>query len=110
MKKDYRIYLKDILEAIEKIEEFIQDLNYKNFCQDDKTSSAVIRKLEIIGEASKNIPPKIRDKFAEIPWKEMAGMRDRLIHFYMGVDYELIWDAIKVKIPSIKKILKKFLD
>ena len=107
MKKDCRIYLKDILEAIEKIEEFVQGMTLTEFRKDDKTSSAVIRKFEIIGEASKHIPVEVRKNFSEIPWKEMAGMRDRLIHFYMGVDYELVWDTIDSKLPPIKNILAK---
>lgn len=73
--------------------------------EDDKTSSAVIRKLEIIGEAVKNIPDEIKKKNTEIPWKEMAGMRDKLIHVYFGVDYNLVWQTIKNRLPNIKKQL-----
>ncbi|MHA1868169.1 MAG: HepT-like ribonuclease domain-containing protein [Candidatus Heimdallarchaeaceae archaeon] len=79
MKRDYRLFLKDIIEAIESIEEFVEGINFKEFISDDKTASVVIRKFEVIGEATKNIPNSIRQKKANIPWSQMSGMRDRLI-------------------------------
>lgn len=66
---------------------------------DDKSSSAIIRKFEIIGEATKNLPENLKEEHPEIPWKSMAGMRDRLIHAYFGIDYKLVWEAIKIEIP-----------
>ncbi len=110
MRRDYNLYLKDILNAFESIEEFVSGVDFEEFRTDDKTSSAVIRKFEIIGEASKYISEEIRTKYPEIPWKEMAGMRDRLIHFYFGVDYKLIWETIKKRIPQIKPLVKNVLD
>lgn len=79
--RDYRLYLQDILAAIERIEEFMQDMDLEAFKADDKTVSAVIRKLEIIGEAAKGIPAEIRSSYLRIPWREMSGMCDKLIHF-----------------------------
>ena len=73
--------------------------------KDDKTSSAVIRKLEIIGEAAKHVPDDIRKLYPSIPWKSIAGMRDKLIHAYFGIDRELVWDVITTKLPSMKKVL-----
>lgn len=84
--RDYKLYIKDIIEAIESIEKFIKDMNFEDFISDDKTTSAVIRKLEIIGEATKAIPDQIKDSYPQIPWKAMAGMRDKLIHFYFGIE------------------------
>jgi uncharacterized protein with HEPN domain len=107
--RDYTIYLKDILEAMESIEKFVENMNLDSFKEDDKTSSAVIRKFEIIGEAAKNVNEEIRDKYPEIPWKEMAGMRDKLIHFYFGIKYELVWRTIKDVIPCIKTIIQKII-
>jgi uncharacterized protein with HEPN domain len=111
MKRDYKLYLKDILEAMESVEKFVQGMDFERFKKDDKTVSAVVRKFEIIGEATKQIPDKIRQDYPGIPWKEMAGMRDRLIHFYFGVDYKLVWETIKKRlpkiIPQIGQILKK---
>lgn len=88
--RDAKLFLTDIMQAIDAIEGFVQGLDRDQFEQDDKTVSAVIRKLEIVGEAAKVIPEEIREKYSQIPWKEMAGMRDKLIHFYFGVDYGLV--------------------
>ncbi|OGW19624.1 MAG: hypothetical protein A2077_02700, partial [Nitrospirae bacterium GWC2_46_6] len=88
------LYLKDILEAMEAIEKFVRGVDLETFKKDDMRSSAVIRKFEIIGEATKNIPEDIKQKYHQVPWKDMAGMRDRLIHFYFGVKYDLVWNAI----------------
>ena len=110
MLEKFAVYLKDINESIESIENFIEEMTQEQFEDDDKTSSAVIRKLEIIGEASKYIPKVIRNKYTEIPWKEMAGMRDKLIHAYSKVDFKLVWMTIKHRIPEIKPLLKKILD
>ena len=110
MKRDYQLFLKDIIAAMESIEEFIGDMTLEELKADEKTSSAVIRKFEIVGEASKHIPLKIRDKYKDIKWKSMAGMRDRLIHAYFGIDYNLVWSAIKTEIPNLKLKLKKILS
>lgn len=107
MKRDVALYLKDILEAMDAIENFVSDMTLEEFKTDDKTSSAVIRKFEIIGEATKNIPEIIKQKYSNIPWKEMVGFRDKLIHFYFGIKYEIVWNTIKVKIPELKHRLKE---
>lgn len=104
--RNHKIYLMDILSAIDSIENFVKDMDFKEFCADDKTSSAVIRKLEIIGEATKNIPDNIQKQYSNIPWREMAGMRDKLIHFYFGVDYKLVWTTIKKRLPEVKTKIK----
>ncbi|MCE7747216.1 MAG: DUF86 domain-containing protein [Candidatus Heimdallarchaeota archaeon] len=101
MIRDHTIFLKDILVAIDAIADFIGDMDFESFKDDDKTSSAVIRKLEIIGEAIKNIPDEIKVKHFNVPWKDIAGMRDRLIHAYFGVDYKLVWETIKTKLSSL---------
>ncbi|MBL8092087.1 MAG: DUF86 domain-containing protein [Anaerolineales bacterium] len=101
--------MKDILAAIESIESFIAGMNLDTFQIDDKTNSAVMRKLEIIGEAVKQIPDEMRQEYSQIPWKEMAGMRDKLIHFYFGVDYDLVWKAITERLPNIKQDIEKMM-
>lgn len=103
--RNHSLYLKDILTAITSIEEFVKGMDFDEFRKDDKTSSAVIRKFEIIGEATKKIPESLKKKYPEIPWKEMAGMRDKLIHFYFGIDYKLVWQTIKHRIPQIKPFI-----
>jgi len=107
--RDYKLYIKDILEAIESIEKFVKGMSFDKFIKDDKTSSAVVRKFEIIGEATKWVSNEIKQKYPQIPWKEMAGMRDRLIHLYFGVDYKLVWETIKKRIPTIKPLMKEIL-
>lgn len=110
MKRNYSLFIKDILEAIEKIEEFVNSMDYEDFINDDKTASAVVRKLEIIGEASKNVPNSIRQKYETLPWKDMARMRDKISHAYFGVDYEIVWEVIKEKLPELKSIFHQILD
>ena len=107
--RDYRLYVKDIMDSAEAIERFVEDMDFEQFKADDKTTSAVIRKFEIVGEAAKHVPDAMRDKYPTVPWKEMAGMRDKLIHFYMGVKYELVWQTIKDVIPQIKPALRQMI-
>lgn len=108
--RNSRLYIQDILESMNDILLFIENLDKEAFIKDKKTSSAVIMKLEVIGEACKSVPHNIKDAYQDIPWKEMAGMRDRLIHAYFGVDLNLVWQtASKVLpdlIPKIDNILK----
>ncbi len=104
------IYLKDINNAIESIKKFIQGMNFEQFKSDDKTSSAVIRKFEIIGEATKNIPNDIQEKFPQIPWKDIAGMRDKLIHAYSEVDLTLVWKTIHKRLPELKSFISDMLE
>ena len=110
MKRDNKLFIKDILEAMESIEKFVGKMSLDELKEDEKTSSAVIRKFEVIGEAVKYMPDKVKEKYKDIQWKSMAGMRDRLIHAYFGIDYNLVWSAIKTEIPKLKPKLKKILS
>ena len=104
------IYLKDIKMAIISIEKFIEGLDFNQFKDDDKTSSAVIRKFEIIGEATKNIPEDLRKQYPQIPWKDITGMRDKLIHAYSEVDLKLVWTTIHQRLPKLKSIVDKLIE
>jgi len=102
---DYIDYLNDILDSINLALDFTKNTSYEDFIQDKKTVLAVIRCLEVVGEASKKIVPEIRNKFQNIPWKRMTGMRDKLIHDYFGVDLEKIWLTIKNDLPEVQSCI-----
>jgi uncharacterized protein with HEPN domain len=110
LKRDPRLYLDDILAAIEKIENYVKGLTFKEFSEDSKTVDAIVRNFEIIGEATKRIPLETKEKYPQIPWKMMAGTRDKLIHEYFGVNLQVMWKAVKEDIPPLKRSIKQLLQ
>ncbi len=109
MKREIGDYIEDIIQAMNAAEEFIRGMDYNEFIKDTKTIYAVIRAMEIIGEAAKNIPEEIREKYPEIPWRQMSGMRDKVINEYFGVRLERVWEVIKKDIPNLKPLFEKIL-
>ncbi|HMW07198.1 MAG TPA: DUF86 domain-containing protein [Leptospiraceae bacterium] len=109
MKRIFLDSLQDILDSINDIESFTQSIDFEKFLLNRLVQNAVVRSLEIIGEASKNIPDETKEKYADVPWRRIAGMRDKLIHNYFGVDYEMVWEVAKNKIielrPSILQMI-----
>jgi uncharacterized protein with HEPN domain len=103
-------FLGDIQEAIELIVTYTNGLTYKKFLDDRKTQDAVVRNFEIIGEAAKNISAALKAKYPEIPWKKISGLRDKLIHFYFGIDYKIVWNIVRKELPIIVKQVKNILD
>lgn len=105
--RSIELFLSDIKESIDKIEEYVQKMSFNDFEKDSKTVDAVVRNIEIIGEAAKNIPSEIRLKHVEIPWKEIVGSRSKAIHEYFGIDLEILWKTVIEDIPRLKKQIKK---
>lgn len=108
--KNVEPYLKHILIECKFLKEKSAGLKYKEFDSDLVLKKAFVRSLEVIGEAVKNIPLKFRNKYPSIPWKEISGMRDRLIHEYFGVNYKIVWKTVKKEIPELEKMIKEILE
>ena len=109
MPRDYKVYLEDILHAIAKVREYTAGFSQGDFARDGKTFDAVIRNLEVIGEAVKAVPEAIRSQHPEADWKKMAGLRDLLIHRYFGINVEIVWDIIQNKLPALEEQIRRFL-
>jgi uncharacterized protein with HEPN domain len=106
MPRDYLVYLEDICQAIEKIKSYAAGQSKEAFAQDSKTVDAVVRNLEIIGEAVKKVPKEVRLRHSAVEWKKVSGLRDILIHEYYGVDIEIIWDIVINKLPTLHETVK----
>jgi uncharacterized protein with HEPN domain len=109
MPRDYKVSLDDVLEAVERIESYTSGMDKAQFQADRKTIDAVVRNLEIIGEAVKNVPPEVRALSPSVPWSKIAGMRDILIHVYFNIDTDIVWDVVQTKLADLKATAESLL-
>lgn len=105
MQRELNAYFEDTLTAIEKIERYTKGMSKEEFGKDEMIIDAVVRNLEIIGEAVKKIPDDVRAEYDEIPWRKIAGLRDILIHEYFGININIIWDVVENKLSPLKKVM-----
>jgi len=110
IKREFILYLEDMVQSMERIEEYLGDLDFKKFKMTYIVVDAVIRNFEIIGEASTKIPTNIQEKYPEIPWRKMYGLRNLITHEYFGIDYEMIWEIATKNLPQNRKDLQKIVE
>ena len=108
--KDNLVYLRHIFDAISQVEEYLTKIGYEEFTKNRMIQDAVIREIEIMGEATKRLTEEIKEIYSDIPWKKIAGTRDKLIHDYFGVDIDAVWDTASKDLPDLKKQIKEIID
>jgi uncharacterized protein with HEPN domain len=110
MRRDYKVFLQDVLDAIANVAEFVGAMTLDEFKSDKKTLHAVVRNLEVIGEAVKGVPSEVRQRHPRVPWQRIAGLRDILIHHYFEIDVDIVWDIVQTKLPELRQLLQTILS
>jgi len=110
MSRNEIMYLQDIAQSCEKVFRYTQGLSQADLIREEKTYDAVVRNLEIVGEAAKHIPDELRKQLPNIEWRKVAGLRDMLAHAYFGIDDDILWDVIQNKVPQLSKAINEFLN
>jgi uncharacterized protein with HEPN domain len=109
MLRDYRLYLDDIQASVEKILKFTQGLSFDEFSADNKTFDAVVLNLQIIGEATKHIPDSVKEKYPDVDWRRIAGLRDVIAHGYFGLNEHILWDLVQNRVPQLQEQVRHIL-
>ena len=109
MSRDYRLYLDDIQASVEKIIKFTQGLSFGEFSADNKTFDAVVLNLQIIGEATKHIPDSVKEKYPDVDWRRIAGLRDVIAHGYFGLNEHILWDLVQNRVPQLQEQVRNIL-
>ena len=110
VKRDIRDYLHDILEHIDFAQEYVQGMTFQDFQADNKTILAVTRALEVIGEATKQVPPSIRSQYPDVPWRDISGMRDQIAHAYFGLNLKIVWSTTQKNLPTFRPTIQSILE
>lgn len=110
MSRDVRLYFEDIVTAYEKIERYTAGMTFEGFEGDERTFDAVVRNLEVVGEAAKRIPDEIKEQLPELEWRKVCGLRDVLAHGYFGIDAAIVWDVVSRKVPELSRTVRAFLE
>jgi len=104
-KREAKLYIEDIVRSIQNIKEYVAEMSYDDFCEDQKTFDAVIRNFEVMGEAAYKMPVDMKQQYPQVPWSDLSDMRNKLIHEYFGVDREIVWQTIQEDLPKLFSII-----